>query len=146
MDRRHDETPPPSANDSEDPAVSEFVGVMGRLRSVIAEENDLLNRGLPATMLDTIELKAKLSKEFGSKGGDLVNGSSGQDLNGSALQEQLLNATAQLYAMTEENRQLLSNALSATRRRVDKVMEAIRALDDTPTNDGETSPDVRLGR
>jgi len=111
-------------------AVSDFVGVMGRLQAVIAQENDLLNRGLPASVIETIELKAALSKEFGAKGDELVAGDTGKELQGTALQEKLLTATAQLYAMTEENRQLLSRALDATRRRVDKVMDAIRAIED----------------
>jgi hypothetical protein len=119
-----------SGKDREDArAVDDFVGVMGRLSAVIAEENDLLSRGLPATVLETQRLKDSLSKEFGTKGGELVDGAAGEVLSDTVLQEKLVAATAQLYAMTEENRQLLSDALAATRRRVDNVMDAIRAVD-----------------
>jgi hypothetical protein len=108
------------------PAVSEFVGVMGELKALIAEENDLLTQGLPASMLGTKGQKEQLSAKYGALGNDLVDHSAGQILSDAALQEKLLAATTQLLAMTEENRQLLSNALAATRRRVDKVMDAIR--------------------
>jgi len=114
------------------PAVNEFVGVLGKLKTIIAEENDLLSQGLPASMLDTIEQKEHLSARYGALGNDLVDHSASQILSDAALQEKLLVATAQLVAMTEENRQLLCNALAATRRRVDKVMEAIRICEDDP--------------
>lgn len=115
-----------------DPTVSSFVGVLGELHALIAEENDLLSHGLPASMLETIEQKEELSAKYGALGNDLVDHSAGQILSDSALQEKLLAATAQLFAMTEENRQLLCSALAATRRRVDNVMEAIRTCEDDP--------------
>jgi hypothetical protein len=115
-----------------DPAVSEFVGVLGQLKAVIAEENDLLSQGLPASMLETIGKKEQLSAKYGALGNEMVDQSGGQILSDAALQEKLLVATAQLVAMSEENRQLLCDALAATRRRVDKVMEAIRLCEDEP--------------
>lgn len=119
-----------SPSDSASNPVNEFEGVMGRLKAVIAEENELLNRGLPATLLDTTERKRQLSNEYGARGDELVEGAAGQILSDAALQERLLAATAQLYAMSEENRKLLSAALAATRRRVDRVMDAIRTCPD----------------
>jgi hypothetical protein len=116
------------------PAVSEFVGVLGELKAVIAEENDLLSNGLPASLLETIPLKERLSAKYGALGNELVDQSAGQILSDAALQEKLLSATAQLVAMTEENRDLMCQALAATRRRVDNVMEAIRACEDAPAN------------
>ncbi len=120
------------------PAVSEFVDVLGELKALIAEENDLLSQGLPASMLGTIEQKEQLSAKYGALGNDLVDHSAGQILSDAVLQEKLLAATTQLFEMTEENRQLLSKALDATRRRVDKVMEAIRICEV-----GDQSPDGR---
>lgn len=120
---------------TQDPAVSEFVGVLGELKALIAEENDLLSQGLPASMLSTIAQKEQLSAKYGALGNDLVDHSAGQILSDAALQEKLLAATSQLFSMTEENRQLLSDALAATRRRVDNVMEAIRTCED-----GDQSP------
>jgi hypothetical protein len=115
-----------------DPAVSEFVGVLGELKAVIAEENELLSQGLPASMIETIGKKEQLSAKYGALGNEMVDQSAGQILSDAALQEKLLVATAQLVAMSEENRQLLCDALAATRRRVDKVMEAIRFCEDEP--------------
>ena len=109
--------------------VTEFVGVMGELKAIIEEENDFLARGLPATLLDTTERKSRLSEEYGVLGNELVDGSGTQMISNPQLHGKLLEASAQLYALTEENRQLLCNALAATRRRVDMVMEAVRASD-----------------
>lgn len=140
MDVRQDPADQPEDEKKDDVALSDFMGVMGRLQAVIAAENDLLNRGLPATLLDTIDLKVALSEEFGSKGGDLMGG--GDIMSNAELQEKLLTATAELYAMTEENRQLLSNALHATRRRVDRVMDAIRALEEEPDANDDPQRDL----
>ncbi len=139
-------SPPPKSDahldlvSTGDPAVSEFVGVLGRLKALIAEENDLLNQGLPASMLDTMAQKEQLSAKYGALGNNLVDHSAGQILSDSVLQEKLLAATAQLFAMTEENRQLMCNALAATRRRVDKVMEAIRTCEDDDPIQADRSP------
>lgn len=121
-------------------AVSEFVDVLDELKTLIAEENDLLNQGLPASMIETIDAKEQLSLKYGALGNDLVDRSGGQILSDDALREKLLQATAQLVAMTEENRQLLSNALAATRRRVDNVMEAIRTCEDDTQNIDDQPP------
>ena len=107
--------------------VSEFVGVMGKLRAVIEEENAILNSGLPATLLLTTERKGVLSQEYDVLGGELVGRARGQILSDPALQEKLLTATAQLCALSEENRDLLDRALAASRRRIDAVMDAVRA-------------------
>ncbi len=125
-------------------AVSEFVGVMGKLKAIIEEENDHLSRGLPATLLETTQAKVELSNEYGALGSELADGVSGPILNDSVLQEKLLAATSQLYAMTEANRELLCDALAATRRRVDRVMEAIRLHDDA--EDAEEVRDLRPRR
>jgi hypothetical protein len=118
------------------PAVDEFVGVLGELKALIAEENELLSQGLPASMLDTGAQKGQLSAKYGALGNNLVDRSAGQILSDAALQEKLLAATTQLFAMTEENRQLLCNALAATRRRVDNVMDAIRTCEDNQSPNG----------
>jgi hypothetical protein len=128
---------------TKDPAVSEFVGVLGRLKALIAEENELLSHGLPASMLDTQEQKDQLSAKYGALGNDLVDHAAGQILSDGALQEKLLAATAQLFAMSEENRQLMCNALAASRRRVDKVMDAIRTCEDDDQNPDHRPPRKR---
>ncbi|PKU26006.1 hypothetical protein [Telmatospirillum siberiense] len=126
-------------------AVSEFVDVMDELKSILAEENDLLSQGLPASVLETIGEKEQLSQKYGVLGNDLVDRSGGQILSDGALREKLLEASAELVAMTEENRQLLSNALAATRRRVDKVMDAIRTCEEDDTRNSDDQPSPRRG-
>jgi hypothetical protein len=125
--------PPKSKSGTKEPVqgesvVNDFVGVMGKLKAIIEEENDFLSRGLPATLLDTTERKGALSDEYASLGNELVDGAgSTQIISNPELHAKLLEASKQLFALTEENRQLLSEALAATRRRVDLVMDAVRA-------------------
>jgi hypothetical protein len=107
--------------------VSDFVGVLGELQAIIEEENDFLSRGLPATLLDTTELKGRLSQEYAQLGNELVDGAATHMISNPELHGKLLEASAQLFALTEENRKLLCDALAATRRRVDMVMDAVRA-------------------
>ncbi len=121
-------------------AVSDFVGVMGKLRAVIEEENDFLSRGMPATLLDTTRSKGALSDELGARGAELVTGAGGEILSDPALHEQLIKASAELRALTAENRQLLDKALAASRRRIDAVMAAVRAAESEDRSDDDRSP------
>jgi flagellar biosynthesis/type III secretory pathway chaperone len=132
--------PPRKTAVQQDLVVSEFEGVADELKALIAEENDLLSQGFPVSVLGTIAQKDELSAKYGALGNDLVDHSSVQILSDSALQEKLLETTTQLLAMTEENRQLLCNALAATRRRVDNVMEAIRNHEDDAPSPGDPLP------
>ncbi len=125
----HDNASPAEAVPADDAAVSDFVGVMGRLRAVIEEENDFLSRGMPATLLDTTRSKGALSSEFGARGAALVTSAGGQILSDPALHEQLVKASAELRALSAENRVLLDKALAASRRRIDAVMAAVRACE-----------------
>ena len=110
-------------------AITEFVGVMGKLRAVIEAENAFLSDGLPATLLDTTTLKGALSNEYAQRSNDLVDAAKGQILSDPVLHDKLVKAGAELCALSEENRYLLTKALSATRRRVEAVMDAVRACE-----------------
>lgn len=113
----------------EDQAVDEFVGVMGELKAVIKAENDFLSRGLPATLLDTTQLKGRLSHRYAALGDTVVESARGQILSDPALHEKLLKASAELRSLSEANRSLLSDALAASQRRIEAVMKAVRACD-----------------
>lgn len=115
------------------PALENFVGVMGKLKAIIENENEFLERGLPATLLATTKRKSVLSREYGALSNELIDSSVDQLLADPELQVKLVAAGAELQAMTTENRVLLEKAVSASRRRVDAVMEAVRSsADATP--------------
>ena len=112
------------------PALDNFVGVMGKLKAIIENENDFLERGLPATLLATTKRKSVLSREYGALSNEVLDTAVDQLLADPELQVKLVAAGAELQAMTTENRALLERAVSASRRRVDAVMDAVRASAD----------------
>jgi hypothetical protein len=112
------------------PALENFVGVMGKLKAIIENENEFLERGLPATLLATTKRKSVLSREYGALSNELLDGAVDQLLADPDLQVKLVAAGAELQAMTTENRALLEKAVTASRRRIDAVMDAVRASAD----------------
>jgi hypothetical protein len=112
------------------PALDNFVGVMGKLKAIIENENEFLERGLPATLLATTKRKSVLSREYGALSNEVLDTAVDQLLSDPELQVKLVAAGAELQAMTTENRALLERAISASRRRVDAVMDAVRASAD----------------
>ncbi len=123
---------------SGDTVVSQFVGVLQHLRTLIEEENAFLERGLPATLLDTTDRKGNLSRQYDLLGGQVVDRAADEVRADPTLQKQLLKATAELVALTEDNRELLDKALVASRRRIAAVMDAIR--DSEATTPSAESP------
>ena len=111
-------------------ALENFVGVMGKLKAIIENENDFLERGLPATLLATTKRKSVLSREYGMLSNEVLDVAVDQLLADPELQVKLVAAGAELQAMTKENRSLLERAVKASRRRVDAVMDAVRASAD----------------
>ena len=112
-------------------SLTDLVSVMEELKMVIETENEHMTRGLPPSILDTGLEKSLLSEEFRQLYAEIA-GEEGIDIDDPALQEQVMKANAELQELSEENTDLLNKALSATRRRVDAVMEAIRATGDLP--------------
>jgi len=122
---------------SSNPALDNFVGVMGKLKAIIENENEFLERGLPATLLATTKRKSVLSREYGALSNELLDAAVDQLLSDPELQVKLVAAGAELQAMSKENRALLERAVNASRRRVDAVMEAVRASADAAPDDLE---------
>jgi glutamine synthetase type III len=120
------------------PAVlKEFVGVMDKLKAIIETENEFLERGMPATLLATTKRKSLLSREYGALSAELLDQAADQLMADPALPTKLVAAGAELQAMGAENRQLLERAVAATRRRVDSIMDAVRAAADALPGDEE---------
>jgi len=120
---------------SSNPALENFVGVMGKLKAIIENENEFLERGLPATLLATTKRKSVLSREYGALSTEVLDAAVDHLLADPELQVKLVAAGAELQAMSKENRALLERAVKASRRRVDAVMEAVRASADAAPDD-----------
>jgi len=118
--------------------LKEFVGVMDKLKAIIETENEFLERGLPATLLATTKRKSLLSREYGALSAELLDQQAEALMADPALPVKLVAAGAELQAMSAENRELLERAVNATRRRVDSVMEAVKAAADLlPEDDND---------
>jgi hypothetical protein len=137
------ETLQPRTSHALSKTVNDLVGVMSKLKAVIEAENALLHRGMPASVLETMAAKGALTREYAQLGVAITSdaGSASDVLSDPSLHDMLIEAGASLCALTEENRALLAGALSATRRRVDAVMKAIRT-DGVRSDDG-TASDAR---
>lgn len=127
--------------------LKEFVGVIDKLRTIIEIENEFLERGLPAGLLATTRRKSLLSREYDALSNELIEQAVDHLLADPTLPGKLVAAGSELQAMGAENRQLVQRALAATRRRVDGVMEAVRAsADQTPDDDLAELSDLSGGR
>jgi hypothetical protein len=130
----------PIANPITPAVLKDFVGVMDKLKAIIETENQFLGRGLPATLLATTKRKALLSREYGALSSEMLDAAVDQLLADPSLPAKLVAAGSELQAMSTENRALLSRAVAASRRRVDAVMDAVRASADVVAQDG--APDA----
>ena len=107
--------------------LSELLDVMGELSGVLAVENELLRRGLPASLSDVAERKVDLTEKYTEIADDVVEDLSADPAVDPLLVGALGQAASRLQGLTEENLVRLETALSATRRRIDAVMEAVKA-------------------
>jgi flagellar biosynthesis/type III secretory pathway chaperone len=119
------------------PVLKEFVGVMDKLKAIIETENEFLERGLPPALLATTKRKSILSREYSALSNELLDAAAEQLMNDPILPTKLAEAGAELQAMSTENRQLLEMAVAASKRRIDSVMDAVRASADAEFNDQE---------
>jgi flagellar biosynthesis/type III secretory pathway chaperone len=125
------------------PVLKEFVGVMDKLKAIIETENEFLERGLPPALLATTKRKSILSREYSALSNELLDIAAEQLMNDPVLPVKLAEAGAELQAMSTENRQLLEMAVAASKRRIDSVMEAVRASEgpDAADSDMVFTPD-----
>jgi hypothetical protein len=81
-----------------------------------------------------------LSREYSALSGELLDTVAEQLMADPALPVKLVAAGAELQAMSAENRELLERAVAATRRRVDGIMDAVRAAADLLPDEDFTLP------
>jgi hypothetical protein len=107
--------------------LTRLVAVMEMLRNVIEEENAFLRTGLPSTLFTWREAKQDLSDQYADLTGRIArNMAAGHTLDNRQLKS-LIDGTLALKGLADENMALLDGAITASRRRVEAVMSAVRS-------------------
>ena len=116
------------ANEAET-VIADLFDTMSELMDVIAAENDLLRRGMPAALSDYTVRKATLSDDYTRLCRAVMTEHAQTVVDQPALAQRLVEMGETLRTMSRENMDRLQAALDATRRRIESVMQAIHAHD-----------------
>jgi ABC-type transporter Mla subunit MlaD len=111
----------------EEQPVADLLDIMAELSEVLTTENDMLRRGLPASLAEMTERKAALADDYSETAEELVSHHLDELLCHPELAAHLGRAGSQLQRLTTENLDRLETALTATRRRIDAVMDAVKS-------------------
>lgn len=122
--------PGPVAGDDErlqpDPLLG-MLKVMDDLCDLLREENELLSEGLPARLSLKTDRKLALTREYGQLREAMVQTAEVEGASRVAgMREQLLSAAGVLDGLARENTRRIEVAITASRRRINAVMQAIR--------------------
>ncbi len=107
--------------------VEDLVAVMDMLRSIMAEENDFLRCGLPASLYEWKEFKQDLAEQY-----DAISRRVAAEIADGVhpdpdIVRTLVEQTRALKGLADENLRLLDGAVTATRRRIEAVITAAHA-------------------
>lgn len=109
--------------------VAALMAVMRDLADLLREENALLRRGLPAQAVAGTNRKADLANDYA----ELMMLARFRHLDAikatPELRLPLLDVSRELDSLSQENMMRLEAAMQATRRRIESVMNAVRAHD-----------------
>jgi flagellar biosynthesis/type III secretory pathway chaperone len=119
-------------------AIANLMDVMAELIKVVEAENHLLHRGLPAALSDLADQKDELTNQFVDISRGVMTSCAQEIADDIDLRDQIVATGETLRSLTQENMRLLRGAMSATRRRIDSVMNAIRAEGGQPNAYGAT--------
>ncbi|WP_445682453.1 hypothetical protein [Radicibacter daui] len=122
--------PGPTLADAETAGPDPVVGmlkVMDDLCDLLREENELLSEGLPAKLSLKTERKVALTHEYSQLREAMMQTAEVQGASRVAgMREQLLSAAGVLDGLARENTRRIEVAITASRRRINAVMQAIR--------------------
>ena len=119
--------PQPHAEDRADPHVAQaLLETVTELAEIIAEENRSLALGFPASLATTSERKTELAAEYAELWADLGPDGATLLVRDPDFGRTLMEAVSQLRQASQENLVRLEAAISASRRRVEAVLEALR--------------------
>lgn len=108
-------------------AVAHLMSVMSDLISTVETENDFLTRGMPAALSALADCKDGLTHQFVDVSRSVMATCAAEIAADEQLRQQIVGTGEVLRSITQENMRLLRQAMSATQRRIDTVMAAIRA-------------------
>jgi flagellar biosynthesis/type III secretory pathway chaperone len=127
-----------------DADLDRLLEVVRELTDLMQRENEFLRSGMPAALSALTDRKEQLTLCLQ----ELTRGSAGvsvaDDDEALALKRHLAASGTALSALTRENMCLLEGAMSASRRRIESVMQAIRAHEGFATGHGKGATDFRI--
>lgn len=103
-----------------------LLDTVAELSELITEENRSLAAGYPAGLASSTERKTELAAEYAELWDDLGPEGAAALAQDPDFSRVLMAAVATLRTATQENATRLEAALSASRRRVESVLEALR--------------------
>ncbi|RAI40551.1 flagellar protein FlgN [Rhodoplanes roseus] len=108
-----------------DLSVTKVVGLIDELIAVVEEENRNLARGMPASLSNSTARKTALAEDVERWAMHVHR----HDLGGvadRAMRERLVEQVRRLNTVMDENVTRLRQAIAASQRRVDAIMQAVR--------------------
>jgi hypothetical protein len=120
-----------------DPVVG-MLKVMDDLCELLREENERLSEGLPAKLSLNTARKIDLTRTYGQLREAMEQRAEEQGVRQVAqMREQMLSTAGVLDGLARENTRRIEIAITASRRRINAVMQAIRDLadEDRPYSD-----------
>jgi chorismate synthase len=127
MDPSNSSDPALLSGEQANAAVQRVIAVIDELAALIAQENQILARGIPASLAGSVVRKHELADMFETKVKEVIDQQLFLRMTDGALRRELMARVKSLRASMTENTDRLRAAIDATRRRVDSVMRAIRA-------------------
>jgi hypothetical protein len=124
--------------------LDQLLEVVAALTEVMRRENAFLRGGMPAALSELGDSKDRLTRRLIELGRLAGMPSLADDREQHVLQRHLATSGAALKALTSENMRLLEGAMSASRRRIESVMQAIRAHEGTQLGNRRAAPDFRI--
>jgi hypothetical protein len=124
--------------------LDQLLEILNALTELMRQENAFLRSGMPAALSELGDGKEKLTQrlmELSRMAG--VPGATDQ-AEEQALKRHLAASGDALKALTRENMQLLEGAMSASRRRIESVMQAIRAHEGMTNGGAKAALDFRI--
>lgn len=126
---------------------AQLLAVIAELTEVMLEENDVMAEGLPAAVVATVDRKLELSDTYEELYAELADHRVKILAHDPEFATKLMEAVLRLREVAAENLTRLDAAMSASKRRVEAVMAAMRssARENAPYGpDGDVPLNARL--
>lgn len=116
----------PAAAPGETSPIAAFFQMVDEFVALLAEENALLSRGLPAPLVSTVRSKEMLAIQLRAGWQRALMTCADDIAAAPELRQGLAGAARRLRVLAEDNRAKILAAQKATRRRIEAVMSALR--------------------